>query len=142
MTLQQKFPNTSTFTWYNANPKGKVTSDCVIRALATGMGKDYNQVVMDLATLQCKTGYDDGDKRLYGKYLEMNGWIKQQQPRKDDGTKFTGEMFCKYLQCDDNDKNIIAHIGGHHIVAIVNNKVYDTWDSTDGCIGNFWVQSK
>lgn len=35
--------------------------------------------------------------------------------------------------------NIIAHIGGNHIVAIVNHKVYDIWDSTDYCIGNFWT---
>ena len=34
----------------------------------------------------------------------------------------------------------IAHIGGHHIIAIVDKKVNDTWDSTDGCIGNYWTK--
>ena len=39
-----------------------------------------------------------------------------------------------------NCKNYIAMIGGHHIVAIVKAKVCDIWDSTDGCIGNYWTK--
>lgn len=145
MTRQQKYPDTNTFHFYNANPKGRITTDCVIRAICTATELPYNQVVMELAQLQCETGYDDGEKKLYGKYLESKGFKKMKQPRKLDGTKFTGKEFCEALQ--DNYEytigktpRIVAHIGGNHIVAIINAQVWDIWNSTRGCIGNYWVK--
>jgi hypothetical protein len=140
---------TSTFHYYNANPKGRTTTDCVERALCTVLEIPYVQVVMDLAELQCKTGYDDGDAKLYDKYLQSKGWYKQRQPRKPDGKKYTGNEFCKQLQKDpwaftgkehDYNARIVANIGGGHVVAIVGGKVQDIWDSTVGCIGNYWVK--
>jgi hypothetical protein len=145
MTRQQKYPDTNTFHFYNANPKGRITTDCVIRAICTATELPYNQVVMELAQLQCETGYDDGEKKLYGMYLESKGFKKMKQPRKLDGTKFTGKEFCEALQ--DNYEytigktpRIVANIGGNHIVAIIDAQVWDIWNSTRGCIGNYWVK--
>ena len=92
--------------------------------------------------MQCKTGYDDGDKKLYDKYLQSKGWKKYPQPRKWDNTKYTGEEFCKEIQTHEHEYSsyVVANIGGHHVVAIVNGKVWDIWDSTDGCIGNYWMR--
>ena len=110
---------------------------------------------MELAELQCKTGYDDGDAKLYDKYLQSKGCCKQKQPRKDDGTKYTGKEWCDWVSINEphdcrykDCKAIIAHIGGHHVVCIKpadgdgfnrRFKVYDIWDSTYGCIGNYWI---
>lgn len=149
MKRQDKYPNTATFHFYNANPKNRITTDCVIRAISTALEIPYEQAVMEMAELQCKTGYDDGDKKLYDMYLQSKGYAKQKQPRKYDGTKLTGKEFCKQLQDDpwvftgkeyDSQARIVANIGGNHVVAIVGGKVYDTWDSTGGCIGNYWVK--
>lgn len=149
MSRQQKFPDTPTFHYFNANPKKRITTDCVVRALCVGLEQDYNQTVMELAEMQCETGYDDGDAKLYDKYLQSKGWRKVKQPKKDDGSKYTGKEFCEQLQSDpwmftgiENDYNakIIAHIGGHHIVAIVCGKVWDTWNCTGKCIGNYWTK--
>lgn len=157
MTLEErrraKHPNTNTFLYYNANPKNKVTTDCVVRALCTGMQKPYNEVVMELAQMQCETGYDDGDVEMIDRYLKKNGWTRCKQPRKEDRTKYTGEEFCsiiqnplKWKELNSIPKNgfdlrhIIANIGGHHIVAIVDGKVHDIWNSTQGCIGTVWVK--
>ena len=146
MTRQQKYPDTNTFHYYNANPKGRITTDCVIRAICTATELPYNQVVMELAELQCKTGYDDGDDKLYDKYLISKGFSKCKQPRRLDGTKFTGKDFCEALQDDYNyvmigkSPRIVVHIGGHHIVAIKDAKVWDIWNSTYKCIGNYWIK--
>jgi hypothetical protein len=137
MKRQDKYPETSTFHYHNANPKNRITTDCVIRAISTATKIPYTQVVMEMAEMQCKTGYDDGDAKLYDKYLQSKGWVKHKQPRKLDNTKYTGEEFCKKAR---RYENYIANIGGHHVVAIVNAKVWDIWDSTDGCIGNYWTK--
>lgn len=145
MKRQDKYPETSTFHYHNANPKNRFTTDCVIRAISTATEIPYIQVVMEMAQLQCETGYDDGDVKLYDKYLQSNGWRKYPQPRKQDNTKYTGKEFCKALQSDygyviGKDIRIVANIGGNHIVAIVDGKVWDIWDSTSKCIGNYWVK--
>ena len=138
MTRQEKYPETRTFHYYNANPKNRVTTDCVIRAISTATEIPYNRVVMEMAELQCKTGYDDGDVKLYELYLKQYGFVKHKQPRKADNTKYTGKDFC--LKIAKKHVRYVANIGGHHVVAIVNGKVYDIWDSTGGCIGNYWTK--
>ena len=134
----EMYPETSTFKYYNANPKSRITGDCVFRAFAFAMQQDYNKTVMEMAELMCKTGYALNDKKGEERYLELKGWVKHSQPRKADNTKYTGEEFCKKLV--KKNQRYIAHIGGHHMVAIVDGKVNDTWDSTDGCIGNYWTK--
>jgi len=150
MERRQKYPNTKTFRYFNANPKGRITADCSIRAISKATGLDYNDVVMGLAQVQCETGYEPTTGKGLEIYMDSIGWEKQSQPKKSSGKKYTGEEFCKLLNKEKKDSSpIIAHIGGNHIVAIVptdmndpqeNWKVFDIWDSTDGCIGNYWTK--
>lgn len=132
---EQKYPDTKTFTYYNANPKNRITGDCTFRAICTALGQTWEQTVMEMAELSCKTGYALNDTKGIAKYMELKGWTKMKQPRKSDNTKYTGAEFCKIFK-----GTCVANIGGHHIVCIKNGKVHDTWDSTDGCIGNYWVK--
>jgi hypothetical protein len=137
MTRKEKYPDTDTFHFYNANPKNRFTTDCTVRAICTATEIPYNTVVMEMAELQCKTGYDADENKLIDLYLQSKGWKKHPQPRKWNNTKYTGWQFCKEYRYP----KVIANIGGHHIVAIIRGKVYDTWDSTSGCIGNYWVKA-
>ena len=144
MNRAQKYPNTETFVFHNQNPHNRFTSACVIRAISAATKIPYNEVVMGLAEIQCKTGFDDGETKCIDRYLKSKGWEMQKQPRKDDNTKYTGEQFCRALKRGElefkNDDRIVANIGGHHMVAIINWQIWDTWDSTDGCIGRYWVK--
>lgn len=157
MTRQQKYPETKTFHYFNANPKNRYTGDCRIRALATATGLDYNLIVMMLAIVQIETGYDQCANQGISILMERLGWTKMPQPRKKNGKKYTGKEFCevqqKWLQDKANHGNewddgivitprIFCNIGGNHEVAIIDGKVWDTWDSTDGCIGNYWIKEK
>lgn len=127
--------NTESFTYYNANPKNKHTTDCVIRAICTALDQSYAETLIELADMQLKTGYDFTDAKGFGKYLELKGWIKNKQPRKANNTKYTGKEFVKMF------KGIcVANIGGNHTVCIKDGRVFDIWDSTDGCIGNYWTR--
>ena len=157
MTRQQKYPDTKTFHFFNANPKVKYTGDCTVRAVATVLGKSWEDVTMDLARQACETGYSANSTESTDLYLEKHGFKKQKQPRKKNRKKYTAVEFCKVQQKMLKDETshgkewgdgiiispkIIAHVGGHHIVAIMDGKVNDTWDSTEGCIGNYWVKEE
>ena len=155
MKRQEKYPETTTFHFYNANPKGKITTDCVIRAICTALDMPYTTVLLEMAEQQCRTGLDMSEKKAIDKYLQSKGWIKMSQPRKFDNTKYTGKEFCEELQQSTftpfgeklltqdrgrRAKRIVANVGGHHVVAIVNGKIYDHWNSTDGSVGNYWIK--
>lgn len=144
MKRQEKYPDTSTFHYYNANPKNRVTGDCVIRAICTACEVPYNQVVMDLAKIQCETGYDQCTNQGIDLLMKQYGWIKMRQLRKSDNTKLTGKEFCEHLKglYIDNKpvKRLVMNIGGHHMSCIINYKIWDIWDCSDGCVGNYWVK--
>lgn len=135
MKRTDKYPETPTFHYHNENPKNRITGDCVYRAISSATGIQWRQVVIELAELACDTGYSPTSKKCYGKYLEKKGWTKHPQPRKFDNTKYTGREFCEEFL----PERCIAHIGGNHIVAIIDGKVNDIWNSTGGCIGNYWT---
>lgn len=132
---REKYPDTKTFKFYNANPKGKYTCDCVARAICIALDEPYEKVLREMFEMQIKTGYEYTDVKGYDKYLVSKGWKKMKQPRKLDNTKYTGKEFYKIF-----NGTCVANIGGSHVVCIKNGMVYDTWDSTDGCIGNYWVK--
>lgn len=143
MKRQDKYPETRWFHYYNANPHNKLVSDCVFRAISVALGQSWETTVLDMTELGLKYGYPANDNHTIDKYLSIRGWVKCKQPRKEDNTKYTGKEWCTELQEPFGNRlyfedKIIANIGGHHIVAIVDGKVWDTWDSTDGCIGNYW----
>lgn len=138
MTRQEKYPDTDTFHYFNANPKHRLTDDCVARAISLATGIDYNTTVRALATTQITTGYNSTSPEGYSRMLQDLGWVKHKQPRKKDGTKYTGKEFCRELSTG----RMIANIGGGHVVAIIDRMVWDTWDSTDGCIGNYWTKEE
>ena len=127
--------NHTAFQYYNANPKDKNTTDCVVRAIAAATGMTWEKTLMELTmcALQHKLMIHDPD--LYTKYLKQIGWVKQKQPRKRNNKKYTGKEWVKQFKGD-----AIAHIGDHHIVYVTHGKVLDTWDSTDGIIGNYWTK--
>lgn len=148
MTRQDKYPETNTFHYFNASPHNRMGDDCVIRAICTALKQSWEVTVRELTEVGIKYGYVLNDKHTYEKYLQSKGWVKHSQPRKDDNKKYTGKEFCQLLNSRNTPINkyedgsrIIAHIGGNHIVAIIDRKVNDIWNSTDGCIGNYWVKN-
>ena len=122
----------------NVNPKNRKTPDCVVRALTVATGKAYADVYRELFDVSLATGYMLNEKRVEDKVLASNGFVKHKQPRKANNTKYTGKEFC--LKIAKKNVRYVANIGGRHIVAIVNGKVNDIWDSTGGCIGNYWTK--
>lgn len=155
MKRTEKYPDTPTFHYHNANPKNRITGDCRIRAISVACEIPYNQVVMDLARIQCETGYDQTANQGISILMKEYGWTKHPQPRKPDGTKYTGKQFCEIIQkwLDDKEVHgmewydgiiisprIFCNIGGRHEVAIIDGRVWDHWNSTGGCIGNYWTK--
>ena len=148
---REKYPETTTFHFHNANPKNRVTGDCWLRAICEALGEAYNDVLLEMVQVHVETGYEMSCDKAVDKYLGSKGWVKHKQPRKDDNTKYTGKEFCRWLTANDptfKTGSVICNIGGHHMVAIKpvehgmgkRYKVLDIWDCTDRCVGNYWTK--
>lgn len=71
----QKYPETDTFIWGNENPKGHITNDCVIRAIAGATGLPWDVVLEGIHSFEKKLARRN-DNHVIGKYLEAEGWVK------------------------------------------------------------------
>ena len=132
-TAQKKEPVT-VFRYYNCNPHHIRTDDCVIRAIAAGTGETWEKVLKDLTNYMLKSGHMIHTPELYGVYLQDNGWVKQKQPTKSDGTKMrVGEFVKKFKGC------AVVHAGRGHVTYVAEGKVYDIWDTSNEVVGSYWT---
>lgn len=70
MKRTDRYPDTETFHWYNANPKGRITGDCTFRAVCTALEKSWEDTVMDMAEFSVRTGWAINDKKGIERYLK------------------------------------------------------------------------
>lgn len=121
----------------NANPKHKLTDDCVIRALCIAMDTPWEKVLRDLTEYSVKYGEIMFVANIYGRYLEDNGWVKHKQPVHEDGTKIKISEFL------DNFKGIaVANVGKEHVTLLLAGYVWDLGDCSDRIIGNYWTKDE
>lgn len=141
----RKIPqDTAYFRYYNANPKDRRTADCVVRAIAVSSGKSWDKVLDGLVEVAHKYKIMVNDIPCFDRYLQSLGYTKMKQPRKPDNTKYTGEEFCRdYLgKFILGEYDVVANIGGHHTIAIVDRQVVDIWNSSYKTIGNYWIRRR
>lgn len=136
MKRTEKYPTTATYKFENRNPKGRLkTGDCVFRAISSATGKEWVEVVRELAEQACETGCAPNFKDNYGLYLERLGFKKHAQPRHADRTKYTMKEFCHEHQ----HGTFIVKLP-NHLTVVKNGQCRDTWDCTkfDSRVGNYW----
>lgn len=133
------------FHYYNANPKNKDTKDCTYRALSLFLGKSWEEI----AELDAEF------------YLNRGTWFHTTEPfncrLKSNTEVFLETSDCCKLAYSFNMKNGISTIRDfidekadsdkiyicpleRHIAVIKNNKVWDTWDSSNLGIHNIYVK--
>jgi hypothetical protein len=135
---REKYPDTKYFTYYNANPRNRITGDCVFRAFSFALGIPYNKCVMEMAETMCETGYSLNDKKGIERFLTKKGWIKHPQLRHPDGTKYTVKDFI-----DTHKTGTYILSMAHHETVVKDGKNYDIWDCVrcGGVVGNYWTAS-
>ena len=138
MRRQDKYPNNDYFVFYNANPKNKTGGDCVVRAICTALEQTWEDTVREMTELGIKYGYVLNDKKCYEKYLELKGWVKHVEPRDACNCKITVKTAIKNLKLN----NAVAKVGSHHVVAILNGKVNDIWDSSKQTMHTYWKKGE
>ena len=122
------------FIFHNENPKGSLRSgDCVIRAIAKATDKHWDEVFTELARIGLEIKDTISSKPVYDQYLQELGYPMQKQPRKSDNTKYTAAEFAKKFK---RGSYVISL--ANHLSAIVDGRIYDTWNCSEKSVGNYW----
>lgn len=135
------------FVTRNINPKQRITTDCVVRALTVAIHnpiydikEEYKNVLNELVQICLKTGYMINDKHTYEQFLTNHGFIKYKQPRKADNTKYKIGEINKVLDTRYNEDISTCVISCAHHLTVYTNVIIDTWDCRRKTINNYWVR--
>ena len=118
------------YIYYNANPDGKSTGDCVIRAISAITGRDWEDIYLDLA-LEGLINHEMMDtNELWSKYLWRLGFRLQCIPPTEN---YTIRSFSNRFQ---NGAYLLGT--GRHLVAVIDGDYYDAWDSGNEVPVFYW----
>lgn len=113
------------FIYFNSNPSGKSTGDCVIRAISKVLERSWQQIYLDL----CVQGYlmaDWGSSNpVWDTYLRGKGFDRAVIPNTCPDC-FTISDFAH-----ENPQGVYIVATGTHAVAVVDGNIYDSWDSSN-----------
>lgn len=133
----------SDYVYYNANPNGTDTSDCVIRAISLAFHVSYSYVHRKLLNLQRKSKqFTYKNYHVYEILInELGGDTKEVV---DSSINMSLDNFCDYHNSGTYlvrtcGKNITR--GAKHLVCVINGVVYDSWDSRDRQVLSYYCIS-
>lgn len=114
------------YRFYNANPKGLFTDDCVLRSISVAEGITWQQCQEKLSTLSNKEG------RILNDVLFVEQYLDDRYNRTCYKNITVGE-FAK--RCPKG--HFVATMNGH-ITAIIDNVIVDTFDCSNRIIKCCW----
>ena len=119
---------------YNANPSGKATGDCVIRALSKALNKPWNNVYSELCMQGMLMADLPNSNAVWGKYLDEHGWERYSIPNTCPACYTVREFAI------DNPEGTFILGTGTHVIAVVDGEIYDAWNSADEIPLMVWRQ--
>lgn len=120
----------------NVNPKNRRTGDCVIRAITKAAGKDWYEVFDGLCALARKKASVPTEVKIYGAYLEQNGFIKQScSPAAGERRKTVKEL------AGTLKKPAVVKVANHAVAIDGRGNYVDIWDCGNKCAYTLWIKA-
>lgn len=113
------------YQYYQANPQGKTTDDCVLRAISKALDIDWETATVYLAVQQNRDADLYTRNYVWGNLLTRNGFTKHHLPDTCPDC-YTIKDFCR-----DHAMGTFVLGTGDHAVTVVDGDYYDTFDSGD-----------
>ena len=124
------------YIYYNPNPKGKDTGDCVVRALTLLFDKNWYDIYTELCSLGFEMCELPSSDRLWGNYLQKHGYKRTPLPDYCP-ICYTVSDFCR-----ENQRGQFLLALNGHVVYVLNGYYYDSWDSGNKCPLFVWKKER
>ena len=113
---------------YNPSPFGKNVGDCTVRALSKALDQNWHETYFGLCIEGALRGDMPSANATWGAYLRRNGYKRELAP--EDVT------VAEFADAHPNGSYILALSG--HVVCVIDDVLYDTWDSGNETVLYFW----
>ena len=122
----------NTYRYFQPNPVGNATRDCVIRAIAAALDISWDDAFDLIAERAKQMGQTMDENAVYGSILRQVGFYKMVPPTQCPDC-YTARDFC------------LAHPFGvyvlgftGHVAAVIDGQIWDAWDSSDEPVTYYW----
>lgn len=117
---------------YNPNPVGNRVEDCAQRAISAALDVDWDtasDLIYEMARSMGTTTHDDA---AWGAVLRRAGFVRQIIPNTCPDC-YTVADFCR-----DHPRGVYVLKTAGHVVAVIDGRAWDTWDSTGEIPAYYW----
>lgn len=124
------------YAYFNPNPAGRRSvGDCTVRALAKVLGQTWEETYAGLALEGFLRGDLPNADSVWGPYLQRHGFARRWLPDECPDC-CTVEQFA-----EDNPQGVfILSMPGRHVVAVVDGRYFDSWDSGGEIPAYYWTK--
>ena len=137
MDTMKKPVNTETFHFFNANPAGYRTGDCLTRAISFANGISWDVTIVTIALWSVKSKRTlIGGKEIDECLQEFGKWKKHPMPKHENGRRYRVWELAKELK---KEKKPVIVSMANHLSVIKSGKIWDTWDCGGYSVGNYWT---
>lgn len=113
------------YKYKNKNKLGRIVGDCVIRAISTLLNQTWDETYIGLAIQGFISADMPSSDDVWGDYLIYKGYERRVLSHECPNCLTVREFAERY------DKGRYLLFVGGHVVAVIDGKYYDTWDSGD-----------
>ena len=121
------------FQFFNPNPNGNLTGDCVIRALSIAQEKSWDDIYLKLMAYSYDMKDMPSSNNVWSYYLHNNGYKRNIIP----------DICPNCITISDfvqNTKGDYILGTGTHVVAVKDGIYYDTWNSGNEIPIYYWTK--
>lgn len=124
------------YAYYNPNPVGRFTRDCVPRAISKALNTDWETASVLVDNAAIKMGDMPSSNSVWGAVLRQNGFYRASIPDECPDC-YSSEDFC-----NEHPKGIFVLGFGDHVATVVDGVLYDSWDSSLESPQYYWYKKE
>lgn len=121
---------------HNVNPQKNRVGDCTVRAIAKVLGQDWHTTFWQLCAFGAMNCDMPSANAVWGQYLRSLGFRRHIV---DDHEQ---DIYTVADFCAENPKGAYVLALSSHVVAVVDGRYYDTWDSGNEVPIYYWVKKE
>lgn len=122
------------FVKVNVNPNDNLAGDCVVRSLTKASGSSWEETFKGLCELAYEMKYLPNADEVWKEYARSIGFEYKALPKVEKGGK---RPIASELSKQLGSGNYILRVS-KHLVASVDGKYYDSWDSGKKPVYGYW----
>lgn len=111
------------YVYFNPNPLGKNTNDCVVRALCLVLNQSWDQTYDELSMVGKELCEPFNSDTIWWTYLKRKGFFRAFVPDRCPDCYSVKEF------CFDHPIGRFVIKASKHVIAVIDGDYYDTWDS-------------